>query len=122
MEKFILFFEFDQGANSLKKEEEFDYLNAWLNWLEGILRTGVLSGGEKHLPLGDVAQLRKRLEGQKINITELLGNYIFIEVSSFWEAQKIAHSCPIYQFNGSVAIYAYGVKHSTASIFSEQAA
>ncbi|NBP67123.1 MAG: hypothetical protein EBU52_00095 [Cytophagia bacterium] len=107
-EKFILLFRggdtHPQTANDSKEAKE--YLQSWINWMQGLGQKGILVGGENLQRTGKQVNGKSKVvtDGPFTVAKEMVNGYLIVSAKDINEAVEIAKGCPIFQENGKVEV------------------
>ncbi|HET7823741.1 MAG TPA: YciI family protein [Anaeromyxobacter sp.] len=88
-------------------EQLQQYMKKWLDWFEGLKRSGAYDGhGAPLETTGKVVRGTRRAvsDGPYAEAKDLVGGYAIVEAKDVDAAVEIARGCPIYDKDGAVEI------------------
>ncbi|HEU4727358.1 MAG TPA: YciI family protein [Kofleriaceae bacterium] len=84
------------------------HLARWNAWSNALLAAGRLAGAHalEHPPTGATVRGRDRVvtDGPYAESKDLVSGTLIVEAASLDEATRLAHDCPIFEFDGSVEV------------------
>jgi hypothetical protein len=108
MEKFIFLFRGgDNHAHNAKDSQAAsENMKAWMTWMEGLGKKGVLVGGEPLQPTGKQVSGKNKVvtDGPFVEAKEMVGGYIMVTAKDIDEAVELSKGCPIFQENGKLEV------------------
>src|SRR4026208_2180875 len=99
MEKFMFLFRGGENHadNAAESKEGTENMQAWMNWMEGLAKKGILVGGEPLQRTGKQVNGKKMVvtDGPFIEAKETVGGYLIVKAKDINEAVEISKGCPI---------------------------
>jgi len=108
MEKFMYLFRGGENHahNAKDSEEAKKNMQAWMTWMEGLGKKGILVGGEPLQPTGKQVNGSKKVvtDGPFVEAKEIVGGYLIVNAKDIDEAVEISKGCPIFNENGRLEV------------------
>jgi hypothetical protein len=108
MEKFIFLFRGGENHASNAKDSQAaaENMKAWMTWMEGLGKKGVLVGGEPLQPTGKQVSGKNKVvtDGPFVEAKEMVGGYIMVTAKDIDEAVELSKGCPIFLENGKLEV------------------
>lgn len=95
------------NARADSPEQMQQHMKKWMDWFEGLSRSGVYKGqGAPLEPTGRVVRGAQRTisDGPYAETKDLVGGYAVVEANDLDAAVEIARGCPIFERGGAVEV------------------
>jgi hypothetical protein len=105
--RFMLILRGGRSDKSLSPTEYGQMIQKYLNWIEGLRKSGNYEAGE---PLEEEGRLLSEKNGSLVTdgpfaeSKEAVGGYFIIKAADLDEAAEIAKSCPIFENGGTTEV------------------
>ena len=108
MEKFMFLFRggFNHAENAAESKEAMDNMQAWMTWMEGLGKNGILVGGEPLQSAGKQVNGKNKVvtDGPYMEAKEVVGGYLIVNAKDIDEAVEISKGCPIFNEDGKLEV------------------
>jgi len=108
MEKFIYLFRGGQNHahNAKNSQAAADNMKAWMTWMDGLAKKGILQGGEPLQPTGKQVSGKNKVvtDGPFVEAKEMVGGYLIVQAKDIDEAVEFSKGCPIFAEEGKLEV------------------
>lgn len=106
MKQYLLLFRGGLNFATATPEEIQQAMMNWKTWMDELQAQGKLTPGNRLMKTGRVLTGKKRelTDGPYTEGKEIVGGYVSIAANDMDEATRIAHGCPIFNYDGIVEI------------------
>jgi hypothetical protein len=108
MDKFMFLFRGGENHadNATESKEAMENMQAWMTWMDGLAKKGILVGGEPLQRTGKQVNGKNKVvtDGPFIEGKETVGGYLIINAKDINEAVEISKGCPIFSEDGKLEV------------------